>query len=109
MIKVTPLFLGHLHAVVANAKYAARKSPEWLRAIDKAYDLLKDEGLLDYNAKTQIWRYQNEQGRVYEVCEGFCGCPATVQHCKHRAARKLIQRTIESMKTQSAMEMAEIV
>ena len=108
MIKVSSLFKKHFSAVVKNARHNAERDAKWSKAIDRASELIIREAVLDYDPQSEVLRIEGSRGWNYIVSEGHCSCPASVRHCKHRAARKLIQRTLESMEQQSKLEVDEL-
>lgn len=108
MIKVSSLFIKHFRATTSIAKHNTKSNANWSKAIDRAVELISNQLVLDYDPQSEVLRIEGSRGWNYVVSEGHCSCPASVRHCKHRAARKLIQRTLESMEQQSKLEMDEL-
>ena len=91
MILNTQIF----NSVVAAAKAKAADSPAWLRAIDRAVTEI---------LRSRYWAFADgvltiqstSSGKLYRVDDAHT-CEARNGVCKHRAARRLLQRYAEML------------
>ena len=82
-------------ATIDAAKASASASPAWLRAIDRAVIEIERSPYWSY-ADGTLTLISTTSNKTYKIDESHT-CEAKNGICKHRAARKLIQRYLERL------------
>jgi hypothetical protein len=91
--------LDFLCDAVDAARVAAADSPEWLAAIDRAWDAILTQDTVSFHPVTHSLRIESlsRPGVFYEA-NGACQCEAFSYNggvCTHRAAARLVRRALE--------------
>lgn len=105
--------LDALCEAVDAARVAAADNSDWLKAIDRGWDLILTQDALSYDpaAHSLYIESGSRPGTFYEA-NGVCGCEAFAFNggvCPHRAAARLVRRALERYGAQVIeAEMAEL-
>lgn len=70
----------------------------WMRALDKAWDVILTVDAIEFDVEAHAWRVESEsRPGVFHVANGVCGCEAfsNDRPCYHRAGARLIARALE--------------
>jgi hypothetical protein len=81
--------------VISEAKAKAASSPAWIRAIERAAEMILDNAYMDYSDGELL--ILSDSGNIYRA-NGICQCAAFKRNrpCKHRALARLVQRYVEA-------------
>src|SRR5262245_1082161 len=95
---------------VNAAKQAASNNPAWLRAIERADVEISKSRYWAFDGSTLTIQSTTSK-KMYRVSPGAHACEA-IEHgltaCRHRAARRLMQRYTERLKAASVFESAPV-
>lgn len=86
-----------LKDIAASKKLTTEAKERWTTATRKAYAWLVKQDSVSYNAATyELTMVSPDSGSVYRA-NGVCGCAAFAKHnaCYHRAAARLVRRSLE--------------
>lgn len=84
-----------LVAAYAQARQTPELSQAWKNALDRAWEHLKTQGVIEYDPETWELMYHSESGATYRA-NGTCQCLAFQDQrpCKHRAAARIVQHAV---------------
>lgn len=88
-------YVGTFEAAVEAAKQRASGYPKWIKAIDRAVDMLRNGATARFDGD---YCYITNNNNTYAV-NGRCNCTAAQKGnevCKHRAAKRLLQRCADT-------------
>lgn len=81
-----------------RASAAARNAPSWMTALDKAWDYILSQDVIEYDVEARAIRVESAtRPGVFYVSNGDCQCKAFTRGsaCWHRAAARLVWRALE--------------
>ena len=85
--------------VIPDARAAAANDSRWLNAIETAYDWLLQQDSVTFDAATHSLRVQSaSHPSLIYVANGTCQCKSSAggKACWHRAAARLVRRSLEA-------------